>query len=145
MEEFKELEELEKMLKKLFGMDVDAIFYGFSRIVKPDGTEEVVTFGNVKLDDVTAGEEDSDNETPVDVIVDSKRKEVVVTAELPGFEMDDIKVKTAEKQIEIRAEKDGTAYRKTLPLEVEIEPKSTKIMLNKGVLEIKSTLKKQGK
>lgn len=88
---------------------------------------------------------------PVDVY--ESDEELIIRADLPGFEKDEISVKVFEDSVDIRAAKKERveekregyyraerrfgAVRRVIPLPVEVEPESAKAKLEKGVLEIR--------
>lgn len=79
-------------------------------------------------------------------------KEVVVTAELPGMDKEDISVNVTSDAIEIKAEKEReekgevegmksytsyySGFHRTLPLPSSVEPDKVKATYHNGVLEI---------
>lgn len=88
---------------------------------------------------------------PVDV--SETEDEVVVRADLPGFEKGDVRIKATENSVDIaavrkeekrektetmfRAERRAGATRRFLTLPTEVDPEKTKASFEKGILEIR--------
>ncbi|MGD2247903.1 MAG: Hsp20/alpha crystallin family protein [Candidatus Methanofastidiosia archaeon] len=71
--------------------------------------------------------------------------DVIVTAELPGMEKDDIDLQVRSDRVEIKAEKKGSpnmrvhqppGYRKAVPLPVPVKSEGSTATCKNGVLEI---------
>ena len=145
---FKEFEEMDRVFERLssditknnVGIKNEPIYYGYSMHIGPDGVPHVEEYGTISPELEEKSHEEY-REPFSDVIVDEKTKEVIVTLEMPGVEKNDIKLETTEDTIEVTAEKEERKYRKKIPLEVEIKPKSAKATYNNGVVEIKAKLK----
>lgn len=144
---FRELEDIEDMFNMLLdtirgGKGLEGpLYYGFSVRVGTSGEPEIRTFGNIAPH--VFGELESDVIEPfTDVIVDEKKKEVIVTAELPGCSERDVKIDATENSIEISAKSNDREYHKKVPLEAQIDPKSAKITCTNGICEIKLKLKR---
>ena len=75
----------------------------------------------------------------IDINRDEKVGELRITAEMPGFTKEAIKVEEADGSLKIEAEKDGGRYQKEIPLEAEIDTGKSKVTYRNGVLE--ATLK----
>ncbi len=89
----------------------------------------------------------------INVDVSETKDEVIVRADLPGFEKSEIKVKATEWDVTIEAEKkeetveEGEKYyrkerrygkvRRTVSLPAEVEPDKAKAKFENGVLEIR--------
>lgn len=100
---------------------------------------------------------------PVDII--DKAEEVVVRADLPGFDKDEVSVKVTENSIDIsaqhkeekrergeeegikyfRAERSFGALRRVLTLPAEVDADTATAKFDKGVLEIRLKKKKPEK
>jgi|Deesub1362B_J571_1020462.scaffolds.fasta_scaffold34942_1 HSP20 family protein len=88
---------------------------------------------------------------PVDIA--ETADEIIVRADLPGFDKADIKLKVAERSVDIvaakreerkevtetmiRAERRVGTLRRYLTLPIEVDPKSTKATFDRGVLEVR--------
>ncbi len=161
---FKEFEDLDRVFEELFETGAhragEPLYYGYSLTIGPQGKPEIKTWGNVDPGGVasTRGTDGigvgvgvgvgvpSDVREPfADQIVDEKKNELVITAEMPGVDKKDIKTNATETGLEIKAETKDRKYYKNLQLKAEIEPKSTKATYNNGILEIKARLKKPKK
>ena len=84
--------------------------------------------------------------------VSENEKEIVVTAELPGLDERDVEVLLADNALTIKGEKKAErdeseqgyvykersfdAFRRTLPLDVEVNPDDVKARFRNGVLSV---------
>ncbi|MEM1569200.1 MAG: archaeal heat shock protein Hsp20 [Candidatus Bathyarchaeia archaeon] len=152
---YEEFERMNKMIddivRRSFRFEPERIFegiepgeskvytYGFSIRVGPDGKPVIREFGNV-FPGRYGPEVKSEIEPLVDVI--EKEDEIIVVAELPGVEKEQIQVNATEKSLTIRVDAPDRRYRKELELPDTIDPKSSKATYKNGVLEVK--LKKTG-
>lgn len=117
------------------------IFYGYEMHMGPDGVPHVKTYGNIP--DMPEAEnmplEEGVREPFTDVMVDGDQ--VIVTAEMPGIEKQDIKLNATETRLELGAETETRKYHKVISLSREIVPETAKAHLNNGVVEIHVDLK----
>jgi len=141
---FKEFEDMEKMIEKMFEEAVtkpgEPLFYGFSVDIGQSGIPRIKTFGNIKPTP-TGGLIRSAREPFAEVMIDKDKNELIITAEMPGVSKEDIKISATEDSITLRAETAKRRYYKEFPLEVKIDPDTAKANYNNGVLEIKAKLK----
>ncbi len=153
---WKPLEEFDRLFEEFGNLNFEgrpeeAKYFGYSAYVGPDGIPHVKTFGNVEALEPVGPErleppEPGDARKPyADVLVDEKRGELIVTAEMPGIEKKDVKLNATEREIEISAETKDRKYHNKVPLETDIEPENTSATYNNGILEIKAPLKGPGK
>ncbi len=140
---FKEFEEMERMIERMFKeawTSEEPLFYGFSVSLGPGGEPEIKTFGNVKT--TPTGELVKGAREPfAEVMTDKDKKELIITAEMPGVSKEDIKVNAQEDCVVVKAETAQRKYYKEFPLEVKIDPSTAKATYNNGILEIKAKLK----
>jgi HSP20 family protein len=140
-DEFDRLEEMmDEVMQRTFEMpSKGASFrqpyvYGFSMTVGPDGKPVIREFGNVK-----PGRRRhkilEEREPLVDVI--DKDKDVVIVAELPGVERNDINLDTTEDHLAISVDTSERKYHKELTLPARVDPKSARASYRNGVLEVK--------
>jgi len=109
--------------------------YGWSMRMGPDGVPHIEEFGNVKgLTSATREGLPSGREPLVDV--QETDKEVIVTAEIPGVEKEQINLDTTEKSLGIRVDTEKRKYFKDIDLPVPVRPDSAKAKYNNGVLEV---------
>ncbi len=159
---FKEFEDIDRVFEELFETGArgvaEPLYYGYSLAVGPQGKPKIKTWGNVDLGGIN-GTRGTDGvgvgvgvgvlsgvrEPFADQIVDEKKNELIITAEMPGVDKKDIKTNATETGLEIKAETKDRKYYKNLLLKAEIDPKSTKATYNNGILEIKARLKKPKK
>jgi len=113
--------------------------YGFSMSIGPDGRPVIREFGNVQPGRLPMIREE--REPLVDVM--EEKDEVVVVAELPGVEKEDINLNATEDTLTISVDTPQRKYYKELRLPTEVDPKSAKAQYKNGVLEVR--LKKVGK
>jgi HSP20 family protein len=113
--------------------------YGFSIRIGPNGKPVIREFGNV-FPGRYGPEVKPEIEPLVDVI--EKDDEIVIVAELPGVEREQIEINATETSLTISVDAPGKRYRKELELPSTIDPKSSKATYKNGVLEVR--LKKVG-
>jgi len=107
--------------------------------IGPDGRPVIREFGNVQPGRLPMIREE--REPLVDVM--EEKDEVVVVAELPGVEKEDINLNATEDTLTISVDTPQRKYYKELRLPTEVNPKSAKAQYKNGVLEVR--LKKVGK
>jgi len=108
--------------------------YGFSVSIGPDGKPVIREFGNVQRDRFGPKIRE-DREPLVDVLEEDK--DVVVVAELPGVEKEDIKVHATENHLTISVDTSSRKYYKELVLPVNVDPRSARAVYKNGVLEVR--------
>ena len=108
--------------------------YGFSMSVGPDGKPVIREFGNVQPG--RRGPKIREEREPlVDVIEEDKA--VVIVAELPGVEKDDISLHTTEDHLTVSVNTPNRKYHKELTLPARVDPKSAHASYKNGVLEVR--------
>ncbi len=150
---FDESDRLEKMMdemmqkvyatssrrKGLYGPYV----YGFSMSLGPDGKPVIREFGNVRKS--RFGSEINDEREPLVDIMDED-EDVVVVAELPGVERDDIELHTTRDELVISVDAPKRRFHKELRVPARVDPNSAVASYKNGVLEVrlKKTLEEKG-
>ncbi len=108
--------------------------YGFSMSVGPDGKPVIREFGNVQPS--RGGPKiRKERESLVDVIEEDKT--VVIVAELPGVERDDINLHAIEDHLTVSVNTPNRKYRKELTFPARVDPKSASASYKNGVLEVR--------
>lgn len=147
-EVFRQIEEMmERMMEQLNedGMfDPDALrefmenpqgtnpfVFGFQMSVGPDGKPTIQRFGN-PTDDFDAPPH---LEPLVDVI--DEGDDVIVVAELPGVEKDEINVKIKGTRLTIHVENPDRPYHKEIELPSRVRKDEAKSSIRNGVLEVR--------
>lgn len=107
--------------------------FGFSMKVGPDGKPIIQRFGNAPV-------EDGSKMTPqleplVDII--EEPEEVIVVAELPGVDKDEIKVRIKGRTLTIEVDNPERPYHKSLELPSEVKKEDAKSAIRNGVLEVR--------
>lgn len=115
--------------------------YGFSISVGPDGKPVIRQFGNVKPPFMGKEAIKEEREPLVDIM--TEKDEIIIVAELPGVEKNDIKLNATEKTLTISVDTPKRKYYKELELPEKVDPKSAKASYKNGVLEVR--LKKAAK
>lgn len=112
--------------------------YGYPMTIGPDGKPEIREFGNMKPHDKgkTPFEITDKRELLVDVIDEDDRIRVV--AEMPGVEMEQIKLDPADRSLQISVEGERK-YFKRIELSAKIDPEQTKASYKNGILEVQLT------
>jgi HSP20 family protein len=108
--------------------------YGFSMSVGPDGKPVIREFGNVQPS--RRGPRILKEREPlIDVIEEDKA--VVIVAELPGVEKENINLHTTEDHLTVSVNTPNQKYHKQLPLPARVDPKSAYASYKNGVLEVR--------
>ena len=102
--------------------------------VGPDGKPVIREFGNVQPSR-KGPKIRKEREPLVDVIEEDKA--VVIVAELPGVEKDDINLHTTENHLTVSVDTPNRKYHKELMLPARVDPKSAYASYKNGVLEIR--------
>lgn len=108
--------------------------YGFSMSVGPDGKPVIREFGNVQPSR-RGPKIRKEREPLVDVIEEDEA--VVIVAELPGVEKDDINLHAIEDRLTFSVNTPNRKYRKELTLPARVDPKSACASYKNGVLEVR--------
>ena len=142
-------DEFEKDLEEMNGI-IDSIMrnpshvYGFSMMVGPDGVPHVEHFGKVNPVQVSENRPDAVREPFTSSMIDEKRNELNITAEMPGLEKDSIVVNATDNEVIIKGEGGGRKYYKSLQTP-PVDPESSTAKYNNGVLEVTLRLKDESK
>lgn len=108
--------------------------YGFTINTAGGGTPKVETFGNIKK--TPEGPKVDEEREPITDIFNEK-KEIVVIAEMPGMEENDIKIDLKEDMLEISAVNKNRKYRKELLLPIKVSKSNLTHKFTNGILEIR--------
>ncbi|MCK9422965.1 MAG: Hsp20/alpha crystallin family protein [Bacteroidales bacterium] len=108
--------------------------YGFTINTAGGGTPKVETFGNIKK--TPEGPKVDEEREPITDIF-NERNEVVIIAEIPGVEQDDIKIDLKEDILEISAVSKSRSYRKELLLPAAVSKQNLRYKFTNGILEIR--------
>jgi len=134
----KEMEQMNDLVNRMMqSMGKEPQVYGFSMQVGPDGIPHVERFGNV----IPVGKDRDVREPFTSSLVDEKRNELNITAEMPGINKEDIELNATEKEITIKADSNSRKYYKIIKTSGPIDPESATAKYNNGVLEITFKLK----
>lgn len=107
--------------------------YGFSMRVGLGGKPVIEQFGNVR--ETERGAEVTETREPlVDVLDEGDR--VVVIAELPGIDEQDIRLRAEGDILEIAAESRDRKYQKEILLPASVQPETLESSYRNGILEI---------
>lgn len=136
--DFRELEKLPKR-KLSDGTEVTGPFvWGWSINIGPDGKPEIREFGNLPKE--TSLRESgsplrrlSETREPLIDVIETEN-EVIIVAETPGIEKDEIKLDSTENELEIKA---GDKFYKKIKLPSVTIPEQAKASYKNGILEIK--------
>lgn len=108
--------------------------YGFTINTAVGGSPRVETFGNIKK--TPEGPKVDEEREPITDIFD-ENDEVVVIAEMPGIEQDDINIDLKEDILEISAVGKNRTYRKELLLPTKLLKSNLQHKFTNGILEIR--------
>jgi len=148
----KEFEEINKIVENMMrSTGKEPIVHGFSVRIGPDGVPHMQRFGNFmpvagENCELVGAERAQDVREPfISSIIDEKKNELNITAEMPGISKEDIEINSTESEVVIKADSDGRKYFKIVQTPCQINPESAKAKYNNGVLEITIGLKTQNK
>jgi HSP20 family protein len=108
--------------------------YGFTINTAGGGSPKVETFGNIKK--TPEGPKVNEEREPITDIFDEK-DEIVVIAEMPGIEENDLRIDLKEDILEISAVSTSRTYRKEILLPVKVLKSNLNHKFTNGILEIK--------
>ena len=141
---FDEFDRLEKMMDAMINQAFEKsserkefygpYVYGFSMSLGPDGKPVIREFGNVRKGHL--GPEIREEREPL-VDVMEEGEDVVVVAELPGVERDDIDLHTASDALVISVDTPKRRFHKELRLPARVDPNSAQASYKNGVLEVR--------
>lgn len=153
---FREIDRIEKMMDEMMRQAFSSFrspfeatrkskrfrphVYGFSITIGPDGRPRIREFGNVQRS--RYGPRIREQSEPLVDVLDEE-EDVVVVAELPGVEKEDINLHASKGGLTISVDTPQQKYHKELPLPEEVDPKPVKASYKNGVLEVR--FKKKGK
>src|SRR5919198_2031431 len=120
-------------------------YYGYQITVGPDGKPRVRQFGNIRPSAKGLVKQTGIRAPLVDTAVDEKQNTLRVTAEIPGVNKEDIKVKVSDKYLTIHAEKGDKKYHSDVPVDVELDASSAKATYANGILDLNIKLKQAPK
>ncbi|MBD3404897.1 MAG: Hsp20 family protein [Candidatus Lokiarchaeota archaeon] len=108
--------------------------FGVKMQMGPDGKPIIQRFGNVPGDEeeIPAGPA---LEPLVDVIEESD--EIVVVAELPGVERDEIKVRIKGQKLTIHVDNPTRPYHKEIKLPSQVQKNAARSAIRNGILEVR--------
>jgi len=107
--------------------------FGFSMNIGPDGKPVIQRFGNPPMDE---GAETTPSLEPlVDVV--EENDEIIVVAEVPGVEHDEIKVRIKGTSLTIHADNPNRPYHKVIELPSRVQKENAKSAIRNGVLEVR--------
>ncbi len=118
---------------------VRPIVYGVRITIGPDGKPIIEEFGNVRR--IGRRPVISEEREPL-VEVHEEKDRVVVIAELPGVEKEDIDVRVIDHKLVIKAKGKDRKYYKEVELPEDIKPETAKAHYRNGVLEVTVERKK---
>ena len=150
MDVFEEFERIEEEFDEMFRRSIFEVpewreiergvkvygpyYYGISFSIGPDGKPVIREFGNIKP--TRFGPRFVEEREPL-VDVMEEDDEVVVIAELPGVEKEDIDLRCDGHELIISVDTERRKYYKQLELPAEVDPSSARASYKNGVLEVK--------
>ncbi|RDE12638.1 MAG: heat-shock protein Hsp20 [Candidatus Thorarchaeota archaeon] len=114
--------------------DLNPLIFGFSMTIGPDGKPVIQRFGH-RIPENPGEPVAPQLEPIVDVIEETD--EIVVVAELPGVEKDEIKVNVKGKILTIDVSNQERPYHRELELPAKVKKEEAKSSLRNGVLEVR--------
>ncbi len=135
---FEDIEDFEKFFPKFklpSGLEKKGpIVYGWSMTIGPDGKPQIRKFGNMPSTPYNESESFIKEEREPLVDIMETNTEVVIVAETPGVEKNEIKLKTTKNELEIKA---SDRFYKKMDLPAEVIPEQAKASYKNGVLEVR--------
>ncbi len=129
----KEIEQMNDLVNRMMqSMGKEPQVYGFSMQVGPDGIPHVERFGNV----LPVGKDRDVREPFTSSLIDEKKNEFNITAEMPGINKEEIELNATEKEVIIKAGSNERKYYKFIKTPVPVDPDSAAAKYNNGVLEV---------
>ena len=107
--------------------------FGFSVSIGPDGRPQVHKFGSLQSP-LGTQQVKQENEPLLDVL--DCKKEIIVTAELPGVIEKDIKLNASESNLTISVDTSERSFHKNLSLPTKVRADSMQASYKNGVLEV---------
>lgn len=144
--EFKRIEKImDEMMRRSFrrsfkpSKEGDRFFgcprvYGFTLSIGPDGKPRIREFGNVQMSRF-GPKVKREREPLVDVL--EENGEIVVVAELPGVEKENINLHTSRWELIISVNTPKSRYYKKLFLPKDVDPRSARVSYKNGVLQVR--------
>jgi HSP20 family protein len=120
------LDQLKKGMKGVYGFTIKSAAAG--------GKSTVETFGNIKK--TPEGPKVEAEREPMTDIFDEK-DEIVIIAEMPGIEENDVTIDLKGDMLDISAERNTRKFHKELLLPLKVEQEKMKVKYNNGILEIR--------
>ncbi len=108
--------------------------YGFTINTAGGGSPKVETFGNIKK--TADGPKVNEEREPITDIFDEKQ-EIVILAEMPGVEEDDLTIDLNGDILEISAAGKSRSYRKEMLLQEKVLKQNIRHKFTNGILEIR--------
>jgi HSP20 family protein len=121
------LDHLKKGMKGVYGFTIKTAAAG-------GGKSTVETFGNIRKTP-EGPKVDEEREPMIDMF--DEEDEIVIIAEMPGIEENDLKIDLKGDILDISAERDTRKYHKEILLPEKVEEGKMKVKYNNGILEIR--------
>lgn len=123
------------------------IMYGFNMGFGPDGKPIMNSFGNLEKEPISGERKVRKTREPL-VEVNEEEDQIILIAEMPGVNKEDIELNATNTSITISTEKivSGRSYFKEIDLPAPINSDYAKARYTNGILEVKlKKLKEKGK
>ncbi len=122
--------------KSKFGLN-SPIMYGFNISIGPDGKPTIDSFGNIKPKSISGEPVVKSKREPL-IEVSEEQEQIVVIAEMPGVERNDIELEaTSDSLIISTKEHAKRSYYKTIKLPSAIKSDVAKARYINGILEVR--------
>jgi HSP20 family protein len=122
--------------KSKFGLN-SPIMYGFNINIGPDGKPTIDSFGNIKPKSVSGEPVVKSKREPL-IEVSEEREQIIVIAEMPGVERNDIELEaTSDSLIISTKEHAKRSYYKKIKLPSAIKSDVAKARYTNGILEVR--------
>ena len=124
-------EQLEEMMREIHK---SPMVWGFSASIGPDGNINLSPFGNLDAEG-TKPVIKKEREPLIELL--DQDDAIIIIAEIPGVDEDDIDLTITETQVTIRVDTKRRKYAKTLDLPTQIQRDGAQVNYANGILEVK--------
>jgi HSP20 family protein len=142
---FREFEEVDRFFRELMERAFEdrtkikpeagkTYVYGFTYYIGPDGKPVFREFGNVRPSK-TGFMVQEEREPLVEVYEEGD--EVIIVAEVPGVNKEDIELTVSGRELEISVDTPKRKYYKRVELPKDVDPDTIKASYRNGILEVK--------
>ncbi|MGD1835987.1 MAG: Hsp20/alpha crystallin family protein [Nitrososphaeraceae archaeon] len=112
-------------------------YYGYQITTGFDGKSYIKEFGNVRPMDISLIKQNKTIDPHIDTKYYNKINQYIITAEMPGVSIDDVKIKIDGNLIEISTDNNAKNYFGKILVKRNLENKIEKMTYVNGILELR--------